>query len=1063
MYTGARLATNCGASDYGRTGPLARVVSLALALAAAGAYAGCSSEAPASREGTGKSSWPIMNGQVASPAQVPYAAFVTYWTPNLPAPWHWNCSGALVNKNTVLLASHCAVCMENAEVTFLGQPGVVYHASRADGDVHANPGAYGENPEFCQMSSDNGQDYVNTMETFLNVEMDNHWGADVAVIRVHPDVDTNLIRPVHVILTPAYGFNPVQSLFGQSVTMVGRGLDSPASNDNSVMRVGELTIDAYWNTRALYSMNVPTLDPFYLEGWQGQPSWAPSPEATNLPGDSGGPVLDPSGWVLAVTSAATPPSPRGAIMAPTFTARNAAFLRPFISEAPYDPTIDDDADGDDVADVSDNCPLDANGDQLDLDQDGVGDACDNCAPPSTGVYQPFTPLPAAQAKALYNPDQADCNKEAELQRWWQSTPSDFDTAGDMIHIVGNTAAYQDYLQGASFLTQRRAANLIGDACDPVPCAKATIGIGSLNAEDFSQQLCPASWPNILGQCAFGAPDSIALAPVVAPEVGGDSGQGGLRFCICNAPHGDEAERRMNCGESTFYHCAISNIEYHAPASNWKMMSLAGNPPSDVLTHLAFFGNQSVSVAWDSLSDAALLTGQDYPAKPWMLTSDGTVQGGPHLDGILWSHVATFNGIDTSAMPNAPQSRPVGYLASHYTVGDQRILAESGEGNVIFEPACFPLCPGLTPDLTPWKICLTCGFDHEMPVLDLSGRRVDVLAKTATRTEIVTNLVSPGVRELLGSVGTIRVEASEPESRLLARGVARREVYLDAQTLAPVSRVLMVSGTMTTEAEVPRGDLPSVGTASGSIGPQLAVGDGASPSTTGASASTGTGFAGSCSCAGGQPNPPHQGSTCPGSSGQPDLLDVAGDRVFAYSAVRDQVYMLIDPAKGNAARLGIQSTTGWTEVVLTGERIRHPLGMAFHQEQSALYVLDQAPSGLAPVRLLRIDLVTGFTTSLGKVALGGSVRASISVDEAGNLIVAVSRKAPRYTRIARLRVTGGGFETIGKWVGPGDLLFGVARANGWGVHYMTEEPQKLRVRSLPASALLPIPPGSMPCE
>jgi len=37
-----------------------------------------------------------------------------------------------------------------------------------------------------------------------------------------------------------------------------------------------------------------------------------------------------------------------------------------------------DADGDSVADASDNCPLDPNSNQLDQESDGVGDACDNC-------------------------------------------------------------------------------------------------------------------------------------------------------------------------------------------------------------------------------------------------------------------------------------------------------------------------------------------------------------------------------------------------------------------------------------------------------------------------------------------------------------------------------------------------------------------------------------------------------------------------------------------------------------------------------------------------------------
>ena len=39
-----------------------------------------------------------------------------------------------------------------------------------------------------------------------------------------------------------------------------------------------------------------------------------------------------------------------------------------------------DADGDGIQNISDNCPNDANADQVDSDGDGHGDACDTAAP-----------------------------------------------------------------------------------------------------------------------------------------------------------------------------------------------------------------------------------------------------------------------------------------------------------------------------------------------------------------------------------------------------------------------------------------------------------------------------------------------------------------------------------------------------------------------------------------------------------------------------------------------------------------------------------------------------------
>lgn len=55
-----------------------------------------------------------------------------------------------------------------------------------------------------------------------------------------------------------------------------------------------------------------------------------------------------------------------------FLARSAGVPPPCLSVSTPD------RDGDDVADEEDNCPDDANADQVDLDADGVGDLCDIC-------------------------------------------------------------------------------------------------------------------------------------------------------------------------------------------------------------------------------------------------------------------------------------------------------------------------------------------------------------------------------------------------------------------------------------------------------------------------------------------------------------------------------------------------------------------------------------------------------------------------------------------------------------------------------------------------------------
>lgn len=980
-----------------------------------GLGAGCSGEPVRVEESNTATSWPIQDGQVAPPHRFPFAAFVNFWTPHTPADRRFNCSGALVARDLILTAAHCAVCLERANVTLWGEPGVTHTVDRANGDVYTNPEPYGENVDFCNSSD------LDILALLLSLRIDNRWGSDVALLRIHPAVNTNVVAPVGVMLTPPYGFNPVQQLYGRTATTVGRGLTGfeteVTSADFDTMRFGQLTVDAYWNAEPILGFFAPPAepasDPFTMMGWKGEPSWAPVPESSIVGGDSGGPLLTASDLLVFGVNSAGNEDNTISIFAPTFTARNAAFLRPLLGQS-HDMSVDWDGDGDNVAGVADNCPRDANGDQLDLDEDGVGDACDNCAPPFNGLYslieEPFVPLPTEEAEALYNPDQADCNEEAELERWYLQEPGDFEY-DEPRRIVGDIE-YSNYLVGSSTTLAARKTHLRGDSCDPVPCARVAVGLGPLEDDAFSQQLCPG------GPCSYGAPDSVRFQPA-RDEMAGETGEAGLRYCVCNAPHDDVVTRRVFCGDGTDAACKIDNREY-VDQTAWKQMSLANLPPSDARTALTFAPSGELpSVAWDSMSDAARLTGQDYPPQPWALTSDGTVVGGPRLDGILWSHMVAFDGAQTSTMPPAPDDRPVGYLASYYLAADQRISKgpPGGVGDFgIPTPACYPFCPGPNLQFTPWEYCINCGFDFEMSVWDLADDRVELFAKTASHTQLVTTLVSPGIRGLLDS-DNLRILASEPERRLAERNVMRREIFVNPADLEPAGRMIMLSGKLMTEDERPV--------------ERMAENAAAHPSC------------------------PYQDS---------DVATVEGDRALAYSAIRNELYVLVLPRRhrGQGARLAIRSSTGWRELSLRGERIREPRGMVFHLGHDALYVLDQMSLGLSPVRLLRVDLSTGMTTELGKVALGGSMRVSISLDEAEDLLVSVSRRFPRFTKIVRLRVTGDEVERIDRVVRPGELLYGAARANRWGVHYMTEESDHIRVRTLPTSAFSVVPLGDLLC-
>ena len=151
----------------------------------------------------------------------------------------------------------------------------------------------------------------------------------------------------------------------------------------------------------------------FNESWDKE---EPIIEASTAPADSGGPLVGKVNGVdrvVGVTSGGLGISM--SVMAPVFTAINSAYLRAALGDGI--PVFD--GDQDDVDDVADNCPGQANTDQTDRDEDGVGDLCDNCTPllPSgLPSFNEYDGTPASDFAAYYNPDQA------QLQRGGRGRP-----------------------------------------------------------------------------------------------------------------------------------------------------------------------------------------------------------------------------------------------------------------------------------------------------------------------------------------------------------------------------------------------------------------------------------------------------------------------------------------------------------------------------------------------------------------------------------------------------------------------------------------------------------------
>jgi hypothetical protein len=186
-----------------------------------------------------------------------------------------------------------------------------------------------------------------------------------------------------------------------------------------------------------------------------------------------------------------------------------------------------------------------------------------------------------------------------------------------------------------------------------------------------------------------------------------------------------------------------------------------------------------------LEDLSPLTSQPLPPPPWTI-EDGHIAGGPLLRGILWSHIRTFKGQLTSALPPI-DGRVVADLASHYGPADHVITRVMKGGAELdrYRPAW------------PWEYCAGCALG-EGPRWLVAAERTESCTPEAPcgsfafvaapdHAREVTAVVPAEARALLAGEG-VRVLASEPEHRLVQAGVARREVVLAPASLAVFGRL-----------------------------------------------------------------------------------------------------------------------------------------------------------------------------------------------------------------------------------------------------------------------------------
>jgi hypothetical protein len=732
---------------------------------------GCAPAGEPPSEQVGETAQAISDGTPVDPAELPAMAFVDTVQINGQSR---ACSGALIAPEWVLTSAACVRCASAATVRLMagsstaGAPGPTSYPAV---ELSWNDEAFTSPGPDCT-----AEDAFNQAAVTFLVQ-----GRAVGLVKLGTAVDPQQVPPMPVLLDPPYGFAPAQDLHEVPLTMVGRGSvetpGAPGPQDVSVMRrgEGEFLLYAPPNFGLPGQSSCPDVQaaPFVLR------KVFFDPPAFTV-GDHGAAVIAEIGGIRKIIGAGIPT----VAAAPTFAGSNSTFIKSKLTPW-FSPPLDRDGDG--VPDFADNCPLDVNPDQIDRDDDGVGDLCDNCTP----LTPEWVPLVETYEGPLdhhedYNPDQANCNEEAEDEAIIKLDPGAQEEgavrrigAADYAEIVGALYAQEGECQDTFVSRMKRLRR--GDACDPAPCAKARVEMGPVDpaAPAF---VCPG--PGLIALCRWSAPAAVTMEPI--RDQGVTPGEAGLRYCKCDAPHATEAERRAYCASSLLGGCTIDANRFNPPVADayWRLLSLGGAPPSSSFTKPALFGPSTaeVSVSWQSMADLSLLNGGAPlpPIQNGALDADGAFVNGPKLKGILWSFVPILNGAPTAGQIG-PGERNFADFASHYLEADHRIVKQYVVAKRI--PQLIPAWP--------WEYCAGCGIDTDMPWLTVADDGA-VLAMGTERVLEVTHAVASEARSLLAGSG-MRVPAAEPEYRLVQAGLTRREVVVDPSTMQVVGALGVAAG------------------------------------------------------------------------------------------------------------------------------------------------------------------------------------------------------------------------------------------------------------------------------
>lgn len=373
----------------------------------------------------------------------------------------------------------------------------------------------------------------------------------------------------------------------------------------------------------------------------------------------------------------------------------------------YNP-CQEDKDEDGVADTLDNCVDVPNTDQSDRDGDRQGDACDRCPDAfATGLdsdlgtsgfegggQEDGIPDECDVCPFVYDPDQANCNLDAEL-----------------------TVRAREEAAGVA---EAERTPIRGDACDPTPCSETAVGLQLTRFAD-SADLTPGTI----------RVDAVSDYTNVREGVGRVTrAREGFRFCRCPgaALDGDTLGGRQVClraipsdvdPEIELGRCAISDLEQYDRLTettlSWRWMTIPGptgrferspEPPPEPRRpeglRIELPALHEVRAA-DALytTDLRFEWGWQVESGRWagVFPGDPPPAASAGLEGVLWTHTAT-------AALGAPATWDRN-LSSHYWSGWMPMPYRA--------PGRTPICGGpVMPLPTSSAICPFCAGTISFP-------------------------------------------------------------------------------------------------------------------------------------------------------------------------------------------------------------------------------------------------------------------------------------------------------------------------------------------------------------